>query len=493
MKFLEMHELGRLSSMLTDCVLGDQMLNGRIEAYSCKKAGDDKKLSKQLQQKFKRRKRSGTFTLLAGTAVANGLGFPDAPSTSSYSNSTAGAAALATGQAPRSSSLSKTRNNSNASMNPAPIDQSSPSHDLNLPEPTSNAKRIPSSGESRAGSRTVSNSVQPVAPAAPSSGPSSPERATTVKSNAHEKPNGSTSGLLLEGTAASTSSSPPVFIQVPKRTRALSNSGLQRQGSIHSFESEGLIADGIEAHASDLSMDVSNSSSLGEDISANASTRKVVIDLISTLNAMHEDYDFSDAGADRFVKHSSFTAIIPAINKNLAEVVELRNEGFLNTLWAEVDKAINVRQCDVFSYLPTDGDPFVGRGVLWSFNYFFYNSELHRVLCFTCIATSKWNQVRSRTPGRLGNRSINGFDRNGGDSDDFLSRNGSPFDDFSPPASPGGRSSASDLANLAEQERLRMLGFPTFHHEARDEENDDGEEGYDVADLSDPEDDDINS
>ena len=74
MKFLEMRELGRLSSLLTDCVLGDQTLNGRIEAYSCKKAGDDKKLSKQLQQKFKRRKRSGTFTLLAGAAAAGSGG-----------------------------------------------------------------------------------------------------------------------------------------------------------------------------------------------------------------------------------------------------------------------------------------------------------------------------------------------------------------------------------------------------------------------------------
>ena len=75
--------------------------------------------------------------------------------------------------------------------------------------------------------------------------------------------------------------------------------------------------------------------------------RKVVIDLISTLNAMHEDYHFSDAGADRFVKHSTFNAIIPAINKNLAEVVELRNEGFLNTLWLK-DKAINVRHAMFF-------------------------------------------------------------------------------------------------------------------------------------------------
>ena len=284
---------------------------------------------------------------------------------------------------------------------------------------------------------------------------------------------------------------------MPKRGRALSNSGLQRQGSIHSFESEGLVADGIEAQASDLSVDVSNSAHLGkEGLSGNASLRKVVINLISTLNAMHEDFDFSDAGPDRFVKHSSYNAIIPAVNKNLAEVVELRMEGFLNRLWSEVDKAISVRECDVFSYLPTDGDPFVGRGVLWSFNYFFYNSAMNRVLCFMCTATSKWNQERSRTPGRLGNRgSGHAFGRNDDDSgsDDVrFSGNGSPYNLSSPPVSPrvGVRhhavEAAEELAKRAERERLEMMGLTSPSQELEDE---DDEGGYDVADRSEPDDD----
>ena len=196
---------------------------------------------------------------------------------------------------------------------------------------------------------------------------------------------------------------------------------------------------------------------------------------------MHEDFDFSDASADRFVKHSSYNAIIPAVNKNLAEVVEIRMEGFLNRLWSEVDKAINVRDCEVFSYLPTDGDPFVGRGVLWSFNYFFYNSAMNRVLCFMCTAESKWNQERSRTPGRL---------EHGGGRGNVFGRN----DLSSPPVSPGGgRINAVedevDLAKRAERERLEMMGLTPSFQEFEDE---DDEGGYDVADHSDRDDDEIN-
>ena len=171
-------------------------------------------------------------------------------------------------------------------------------------------------------------------------------------------------------------------------------------------------------------------------------------------------------------------------------------EGFLNRLWSEVDKAISVRECDVFSYLPTDGDPFVGRGVLWSFNYFFYNSAMNRVLCFMCTATSKWNQERSRTPGRLGNRgSGHAFGRNDDDSgsDDVrFSGNGSPYNLSSPPVSPrvGVRhhavEAAEELAKRAERERLEMMGLTSPSQELEDE---DDEGGYDVADRSEPDDD----
>ena len=93
MKFLDMPSLGRLTSMLTDCTLGDQLLNGRIEAFSCKKAGDDKKLSKTLNEKFqKKRKRSrgesmGSISTPRPIAESGGV-------------TASGAAALAMGQPP---------------------------------------------------------------------------------------------------------------------------------------------------------------------------------------------------------------------------------------------------------------------------------------------------------------------------------------------------------------------------------------------------------
>ena len=52
MKFLVEPKLSWLTSFLSGCELGDRVLNGRIEAFSCKKAGPDKKLSKALEQQY---------------------------------------------------------------------------------------------------------------------------------------------------------------------------------------------------------------------------------------------------------------------------------------------------------------------------------------------------------------------------------------------------------------------------------------------------------
>ena len=42
----------------------------------------------------------------------------------------------------------------------------------------------------------------------------------------------------------------------------------------------------------------------------------------------------------------------------------------------------------VFSYNPDlDSDPYGEEGSLWSFNYFFYNKKMKRILFFTCRAT----------------------------------------------------------------------------------------------------------
>ena len=41
----------------------------------------------------------------------------------------------------------------------------------------------------------------------------------------------------------------------------------------------------------------------------------------------------------------------------------------------------------IYSYNPDlDSDPYGEEGTLWSFNYFFYNKKLKRILFFTCRA-----------------------------------------------------------------------------------------------------------
>lgn len=53
MKYLENFSLEQLSTYLTNkALLGGRLLNGRVETYSTKKAGDDKKKSKLLEQKL---------------------------------------------------------------------------------------------------------------------------------------------------------------------------------------------------------------------------------------------------------------------------------------------------------------------------------------------------------------------------------------------------------------------------------------------------------
>jgi len=58
-------------------------------------------------------------------------------------------------------------------------------------------------------------------------------------------------------------------------------------------------------------------------------------------------------------------------------------------LWATLNEEINLPHCDIYSYTPDlTSDPFAEDGCLWSFNYFFYNRKLKRVVLLTCRALS---------------------------------------------------------------------------------------------------------
>ena len=68
----------------------------------------------------------------------------------------------------------------------------------------------------------------------------------------------------------------------------------------------------------------------------------------------------------------------------------LAGQDLLAELWAAVEEAIALRDCEVYSYVPDlEADPF-SEGVLWSFNYFFFNKSLKRIVYLSCVARSKY-------------------------------------------------------------------------------------------------------
>jgi len=128
-------------------------------------------------------------------------------------------------------------------------------------------------------------------------------------------------------------------------------------------------------------------------------TRRLLTDLILTLNASFPDYDFSAVKPDHF-QHLEIPATAVLVNEKLSEIATRKDFNFLNNLWKVIDEVIVLSECDVFSYTPPDSidDMFVASlndgeeatystDALWSFNYFFFNRSLKRIVFFTCVQT----------------------------------------------------------------------------------------------------------
>mmetsp|Transcript_20556 Transcript_20556/g.41139 ORF Transcript_20556/g.41139 Transcript_20556/m.41139 type:complete len:255 (-) Transcript_20556:115-879(-) len=119
---------------------------------------------------------------------------------------------------------------------------------------------------------------------------------------------------------------------------------------------------------------------------SDSSTRRLLVDLISTMNASFQDWEFSNVRPDQFSREENIGAVINRVNSLLAET----ESGFLEQLWDAINHEIALSECQVFSYVPDmESDPF-SEGALWSFNYFFYNRTAKKLLYFTCVATSKF-------------------------------------------------------------------------------------------------------
>ncbi|KAK3546342.1 hypothetical protein QTP70_025750 [Hemibagrus guttatus] len=118
--------------------------------------------------------------------------------------------------------------------------------------------------------------------------------------------------------------------------------------------------------------------------------RKTLFYLITTLNeSFRPDYDFSAARAHEFSREPSFNWVANAVNSSLYSSVGEEFNTLGPELWNAIDQEINLQSCDIYSYNPDlDSDPFGEEGNLWSFNYFFYNKKLKRIVFFTCRSVS---------------------------------------------------------------------------------------------------------
>lgn len=156
---------------------------------------------------------------------------------------------------------------------------------------------------------------------------------------------------------------------------------------------------------------------------AESSSRKTLIYLILTLNHIYPDYDFSLLRAHHFKKELGVSCAEEVIDSHLLEVSKVwsktpgfMEKPFLECLWSSIDEAIDMKDCDVYSYKSDlETDPFGEVASIWSFNYFFYNKKMKRILYFSCKAVSKTAAEEEGT--ETSSRQYN-YDEESDDADD---------------------------------------------------------------------------
>lgn len=144
------------------------------------------------------------------------------------------------------------------------------------------------------------------------------------------------------------------------------------------------------SQSADITMHT-NKNTLG-DISELA-TRRLMTDLILTLNASFPDYDFSNASPQQFEK-LSVGRVQRKVSERLSELATLRkldttgklatssNIDLVVDIFNALDSVVSLKECDIYSF---EDESFLDESDhLWSFNYFFVNKSLRRLIFFTC-------------------------------------------------------------------------------------------------------------
>jgi hypothetical protein len=160
------------------------------------------------------------------------------------------------------------------------------------------------------------------------------------------------------------------------------------------IEADTVIIQRRRAKSFDFTLDsISPKTTLGDF--SELSTRRLMTDLILTLNSSFPDYDFSNVKPNQFQKQK-----IDTVRKNIyAKLSELAaqqpNPNWLVEMWHSLNDVIELKDCDVYSFDVNESDEIEDESALWSFHYFFVNKSLKRVVFFTCSEMIDEEEIRS--------------------------------------------------------------------------------------------------
>ncbi|PAA75717.1 hypothetical protein BOX15_Mlig012659g2 [Macrostomum lignano] len=120
-------------------------------------------------------------------------------------------------------------------------------------------------------------------------------------------------------------------------------------------------------------------------------SHKTLFYLISTLNSSFFDYDFTCCDSEEFSRESLLERVQADVDDRLGRCVP-SYAGFRAAFWHTLDDEISLSDCDIYSYNPDNvSDPYCSGGVLWSFNYMFFNKKLKRIVFLSCCARAIMN------------------------------------------------------------------------------------------------------
>ncbi|KAH1002007.1 repressor of RNA polymerase III transcription MAF1 homolog isoform X1 [Dendroctonus ponderosae] len=157
------------------------------------------------------------------------------------------------------------------------------------------------------------------------------------------------------------------------------------------FNTEGLNPNDLQALSPPQTVSQYSRSVSGDEDGTLCDTisRKTLFYLIATLNSAFPDYDFMDVKSPEFSKEPSLQWVTNAIDSQLTATIGDIYKSLRPALWTALDNEISLENCAIYSYNPDlCSDPFGEDGCLWSFNYFFYNKKLKRIVFFACRASS---------------------------------------------------------------------------------------------------------